>query len=142
MQKNSLMKRDDSILRVLECRDGKVLVIDCKRLTMPVWVSTESLQDYVGYDKEMNTEADGFPNPDTLTPNKTRIMHKRFTAVAGHLRSAVDSGRGGLALGNEKQFGREKVNLAFGKLILPRIQEDVHVHPPGCPVNNQFLFSL
>jgi len=85
MQKNSLWKRDDSILRVLECCDGKVLVIDCKRLTMPVWVSTESLQDYARYDKEMNAEADGFPIPDTLTPNKARIMQQRFTAVAGIL---------------------------------------------------------
>ena len=31
MQKNSLMKRDDSILRVLECHDDEVLVIDCKK---------------------------------------------------------------------------------------------------------------
>ena len=67
---------------------------------------------------------------------------RRMAGSCGNLRSAVDSGRGGLVPGNEEQFGREKVNLALGKLILQRVQADVHAHLPACPVYNQFLFSL
>lgn len=39
MQKFDLYFKDDSIVRVLEVREDKALMIDCIRRTMPQWKS-------------------------------------------------------------------------------------------------------
>lgn len=44
MKKYDLMRFGDSIIRVLEIQDDKVLVIDCIKHSMPVWVDVESLK--------------------------------------------------------------------------------------------------
>lgn len=46
MQKNSLWKRDDSILRLLDERESEVLVIDCVHPTMPRWIKSGKIQGY------------------------------------------------------------------------------------------------
>ena len=38
MQKNSLLKSENIIVRVLEVHGGQVLIIDCIKRTMPKWV--------------------------------------------------------------------------------------------------------
>ena len=67
MQKNSLMKRDDSILRVLECHDDEVLVIDCKKLTMPTWKGIEALDGYIRCEDELDPKQYGFRDMDVLS---------------------------------------------------------------------------
>ena len=42
-----LLKNNDTILRVLQSHDDKVLVIDCVKRTMPKWVEKSFLSDYV-----------------------------------------------------------------------------------------------
>lgn len=85
MQINSLMKRDDSILRVLECHDDEVLVIDCKKLTMPTWKGIEALDGYIRCDDELDPKQHGFRDMTALSPEAISAMHKRFTAVASIL---------------------------------------------------------
>lgn len=46
MQKNKLYFKNDSVIRVLEERDGKILVIDCIRRTMPQWKVTACLDGW------------------------------------------------------------------------------------------------
>ena len=38
MQRNDLFKYNSTIYRVLEVDVDKVMVIDCVRLTMPIWM--------------------------------------------------------------------------------------------------------
>lgn len=38
MKKFDLLRKDDRIIRVLEMKPDRVLVIDCIKRTMPVWV--------------------------------------------------------------------------------------------------------
>lgn len=85
MQKNSLMKRDDSIIRVLECHGDEVLVIDCKKLTMPTWKGIEALDGYIRCEDELDPKQSGFRDMDVLSPEAISDMHKRFTAVASIL---------------------------------------------------------
>ena len=49
MQKNSLWKRDDSILRVLDERENERLVIDCVHPTMPRWVKSGRILDFQSF---------------------------------------------------------------------------------------------
>ena len=79
---NTLWKKDDDILRVLECHDDEVLVIDCKKLTMPVWKDIEVLDGYIRCEDALDPKQRGFRDLDTLSPEAISAMHKRFTAVA------------------------------------------------------------
>lgn len=44
MKKYDLLRSGDSIIRVLEIQDDRILVIDCIKHSMPVWVDVESLK--------------------------------------------------------------------------------------------------
>ena len=48
MKKYDLLRSGDSIIRVLDVQDDRILVIDCLKQTMPVWVESELLESYVG----------------------------------------------------------------------------------------------
>ena len=82
---NTLWKKEDDILRVLECHDDEVLVIDCKKLTMPTWKGIEALDGYIRCEDELDPKQSGFRDLDSLSPEAINVMHKRFTAVAGIL---------------------------------------------------------
>ena len=44
MKKHDLLRSGDSIIRVLDVQDDRILVIDCVKHTMPVWVDVEPLK--------------------------------------------------------------------------------------------------
>lgn len=76
--KNSLMRKDDSIIRILDIKDDKIFVIDCIKKTMPKWYDISFVSEY-----EQCSEFD--INKEDLDLNLKRIMHERFTLVAGIL---------------------------------------------------------
>ena len=45
--KNSLRKKGESILRVLDVLESEVLIIDCIKLTMPRWIEADALKGYI-----------------------------------------------------------------------------------------------
>ena len=75
--KNSLMKKDESIIRILDVKDDKVFVIDCIKLTMPDWYEKSAFDGFEKCPEEVISE------PKDL--NSKRIMHERFTLIAGIL---------------------------------------------------------
>ena len=44
--KNRLMKKGDSIIRILDTKENEVFVIDCVKKTMPVWCNKSFVSDY------------------------------------------------------------------------------------------------
>lgn len=46
MKKYDLLQSGESIIRVLEIEPERVLVIDCVKRTMPVWVESASVERY------------------------------------------------------------------------------------------------
>lgn len=46
MKKFDLLRKDDRIIRVLEMKPDRVLVIDCIKRTMPVWVEASVLKAF------------------------------------------------------------------------------------------------
>jgi len=75
--KNSLMKKNDIIIRILEEKEDKVFVIDCIKLTMPDWYEKSAFDGFEKCAEEVISE------PKDL--NSKRIMHERFTLIAGIL---------------------------------------------------------
>ena len=92
MQKNKLYFKNDSVIRVLEERDGKVLVIDCIRRTMPQWKEIVSLNGWEQCSQETlyavtNVEV---PEIDSLCPECRKKAYERYTIIAPILRLLPD----------------------------------------------------
>lgn len=92
MKKYDLLKNDNSIIRVLEMQDGRVLMIDCIKRTMPVWVEVTELKPYTEcIDSELSEVTGVHPvNTDTLDSSQRKVMHERYTMIASILPYVAD----------------------------------------------------
>lgn len=84
MQKNDLYFKDDSIVRVLEVREDKALMIDCIRRTMPQWKELVSLVGWDQCSQETLYEITGvdLPELDSLCPENRKVAYERYTMIA------------------------------------------------------------
>ena len=81
--KNNLLKKQNSIIRILDKKEDKILIIDCIKKTMPVWCDKSFLCDYeICFEEEL-----GFAirEEETLSAADKRVMHERYTLIAGIL---------------------------------------------------------
>ena len=81
--KNSLWRRDNSILRVLDERENEVLVIDCVHPAMPIWIRSDELLGYRQIkESELRLASSEMSREDNMSVEVQRIMRKRFTIIA------------------------------------------------------------
>lgn len=87
MQKNSLWKLDDKILRVLAVQENHVLVIDCIRKTMPRWTDVREIEGALNVNiQELCTvTAVQLSDMDSLNAEGRRTAYERYTMIAGIL---------------------------------------------------------
>jgi len=92
MKKYNLLKSDTSIIRVLDIQPDKVLIIDCIKRAMPVWVEPSVLDSYDLCSIEALNEATGFtvPSVDTLDADQKKTMYDRYTLIASVLPFIAD----------------------------------------------------
>ena len=111
MKKYDLLRSGDSIIRVLEIQDDSILMIDCIKHSMPVWVNYESLKYELLQTKLFHSEtlesemsgscsqcsdrelsactndelfkATGFISVDidTLDADQRKVMYERYTMI-------------------------------------------------------------
>ncbi len=92
MKKYDLLRSGDTIIRVLEVQGDRILVIDCIKRTMPIWVEAVALEVYsectIGELSEVTgvTPAD----VDTLDAEQMNIMYDRYTMIAPILPFVAD----------------------------------------------------
>lgn len=92
LKKNMLFKKEkDSIqtFRVLAIEKEKVLVIDCIKKTMPVWVEIEKLDNFVeekeaqGYTQgSCQSEADDFDILEGFSPDVRKVIYQRYNIIS------------------------------------------------------------
>ena len=83
LMKNELMKKEDSIIRILDEKEDKVLIIDCIKKTMPIWCTASFLSDYeLCLEDELGLDT---RREESLSAAEKRIMHERYTLIAGIL---------------------------------------------------------
>lgn len=84
MKKHDLLCSGDSIIRVLEIRQDKILIIDCIKRTMPVWVEPTALDSYSECTSSELSQATGFTaaDADTLDADQRKAMYERYTLIA------------------------------------------------------------
>lgn len=80
-----LMKKNDNIIRILHEKEGKVLIIDCIKRTMPKWIDKSELQEYSECEEIELYETTNMPMHRELNGDEQMIARERFTNIAGVL---------------------------------------------------------
>jgi len=93
MKKYNLLRSGDNIIRVLEVQGDRVLVIDCIKRTMPVWVEIMALEAHCECTIRELSEVTGITpaDVDTLDAEQRKIMYERYTMIAPILSFVGDS---------------------------------------------------
>ena len=84
MKKYDLLQSDDSIIRVLVVQGDRVLIIDCIKRTMPVWIELDTLESYSECTYGELSEATGIVivSVDDLDADQRKTMYERYTMIA------------------------------------------------------------
>lgn len=85
MQRNKLLRNKDSIVRVLEVKDGSMLIVDCAKKSMPKWVSDTELTEYQHCDENDLYAFTGreILDYDSLDERSRRFARNHFALIAG-----------------------------------------------------------
>lgn len=132
MEKNSLWKKGNQIFRLLEAHDGKLLVIDCMKRTMPKWVTQETFQDFQAISEEELLEVTGMAlcGPDLKDTAEKKLMHEHFTMIAGILPFlAAEKERSHMISVMADRYGVSKQTVR-GYLCLYLVNQDMSVFAP------------
>lgn len=92
MKKHDLLKEGNNIIRVLEIRPDKILIIDCVKRTMPVWVESSVFHSFSACTDEVLNEFTNFAVTDigNLNADQKRTMYDRYTLIAPILTFIAD----------------------------------------------------
>ena len=87
MRKNSLYKSESQIYRILHQQEDNLLVIDCIKMTMPVWIPITDVQDYCDCEEEelLHIHNMVFEDLDEIEADRKQVMYHRYTMIAGVL---------------------------------------------------------
>ncbi len=92
MKKYDLLRPGDSIIRVLDVQGDRVLVIDCIKRTMPVWVERATLESCSECASGELSEVTGIVvvGVDDLDAEQKKVMYERYTMIAPILTFVAD----------------------------------------------------
>ncbi len=92
MKKYDLLRSGKRIIRVLDVQSDRVLVIDCIKRTMPVWVESVVLESYVKCTLDDLVEVTGVTHADvdTFNAEQRKIMYERYTMITPILSFVAD----------------------------------------------------
>lgn len=90
MKNNQLLRRGDTIIRVLDVKDGQVFIVDCKNRTMPKWVDAEILINYISCPNDV---LDPLPDINDLDLQSRKFAYEHFTYISGVLPFVTDKRR-------------------------------------------------
>ena len=92
MKNNELFRAQGTIYRILEISETRILVIDCVKQTMPVWMDTDTMTETetVTEDELCEMTDIKLPDPETMLPIDKSIAHRRFTMISNILPAIGD----------------------------------------------------
>ena len=83
MKKNSLLRYDNSIIRILEIKDNQALIINCTKKSMPKWIDKSKLNCNVCSEEELQQETNMIlPDIESLDIESKRFIHEHYTLIA------------------------------------------------------------
>lgn len=87
MRKNDLIQNDSTILRILSVDGDRAFAIDCVKRNMPKWYPVSDFEEYASCTEQElveQTDTEIF-DIDTLDSTTKKIIHDRYTIIAGIL---------------------------------------------------------
>lgn len=141
MQKNDLLRRDNTILRVLAVREDAVLVINCSKLTMPKWLPKTELTVFESCTEEELSAATGVVvcTLDKLSAEDRRIVHERYTLIAGILPFICDEKQKSAVIAKISAENHVSKQTIRRYLCLYMAYQDLSVLAPKQKVENKEL---
>jgi len=141
MQKNDLMRQDDTILRVLAVREDTVLVINCSKLTMPKWLSKTELTAFESCTEEELSATTGVVvcALDKLSAENRRIVHERYTLIAGILPFICDEKQKSAVIAKLSAENHVNKQTIRHYLCLYMAYQDLSVLAPKQKIKNKEL---
>lgn len=78
--KNKIYRNDDTVLRVLSEKGGSVLVIDCVKKSMPKWITTAAISNFVECSEIelLSLTSMVIPDIDSLDASSKEFMHQEY----------------------------------------------------------------
>ena len=128
MKKNELLCYDDNIIRILQVNENQILVIDCNKMYMPVWKSSEELAAYKTVTEQKLYEIYGLECEDEedIETDRRQIMYQRYTMIAGIFPFIGDTKQRNLAIENissEYNISKQSIRKYMCKyLVFQNIQ--------------------
>lgn len=92
MKKNDLYCKDDSVLRIIHIQGNRLMVIDCIKYTMPVWMESTIVADYEKCAEETYYSKVNFVLVDEahIEAKAKAIMFERYAMVTAILPFIAD----------------------------------------------------
>lgn len=92
MKKHDLLKDGNSIIRALAILPDRILMIDCIKKTMPVWVKSSALEAFSECTDEVLIQTTNLTVTDieNLNADQKRTMYDRYTLIAPVLPFVAD----------------------------------------------------
>ena len=106
MRKNKLFRHGNTIFRILEEKEEKVLVIDCVKKSLPKWINWSEMTQDVEISEEEFQQEMGMEFPENLSAPARKVMRERFTVIAGILPYVSEKKRRGVLISESaKHYG-------------------------------------
>lgn len=133
MKKYDLLRSGDSIIRMLEVQGDMVLVIDCTKRTMPVWVEMVALKSYSECTIGELSEVTGIitADVDALDADQRKVMYERYTMIAPVLSFVADNRMRSRLICSATEEHRVSKQTIRGYCPL-----FLHHSPPFCDLNS------
>lgn len=107
MQKNDLIQHNGTILRILAINDSNALVLDCLKRNMPHWCNIANIESFAPCTEQElaeQTDVELF-DIESLDAATRKIVHDRYTVIAGVLPFISDDKMRSLVTRNYEIFG-------------------------------------
>ena len=133
MKKNRnhrIIRHEDTILRIMDTEEDKVLAIDCVKRGMPKWISLSGLKDGMeiseeDFGKEMQREI-----PEEISASARKTMHERFTIISGILPCIGDKRKRSQRIADAAEKYKVSQNTVKNYLGLYLAYQDISVLAP------------
>lgn len=128
---NELRKKDDTVLRIL-CKDeNDVLVVNCTKKTMPIWISEADICSYTPISEaELLTVIGNIPPDESLDNRQIKVMHERFTMIVDILSVLGNEQKRSLLIREASKECKVTPETIRSYLILYLIYQDIRALAP------------
>jgi len=104
--------RSIQLFRVLAVEDEKVLVIDCIRKTMPVWVAVNELEGFAEAGESSQSVIGDVDILEGYSPDRKKIIYQRYNIISAVLPFVADEAvRSKLIAGMAEEHGISKQSV-------------------------------